>query len=89
MVMIDIYQIKDTVIINNKKCPVRGRICMNLTMVDVSQVKNIRLGDQVILIGHSKTQKITVEELAQLIGTINYEVVTRINPLLPRIVKNY
>ncbi|MDQ5883060.1 MAG: Alanine racemase [Patescibacteria group bacterium] len=80
---------KSTVIINNKKCPVRGRICMNLTMVDVSQVKNIRLGDQVILIGHSQTQKITVEELAQLIGTINYEVVTRINPLLPRIVKNY
>ncbi|MFA6409977.1 MAG: alanine racemase [Candidatus Buchananbacteria bacterium] len=68
------------VLIRNKKCPVVGRVCMNLTMVDVSKIKNIKTKDEVILLG----QGIPAEALAQKIGTINYEVVTRINPLLTR-----
>lgn len=69
------------VIIKNKRCPVIGRVCMNLTMIDVSRVKNVKAGDEVVLLSRG----VPAEELAEKIGTINYEVVTRINPILPRI----
>lgn len=68
------------VYIKNKRCSVVGRVCMNLTMVDVSKIKNIEVNDEVELIG----KNITPEETAAKLGTINYEVTTRINPLLPR-----
>ena len=81
------------VLVRGQYCPILGRICMNLTMVDVTGVKNTKVGDEVVLIGRQGRSfnsaqgrgEITAEELAEKIGTINYEVVTRINPLLPRI----
>jgi alanine racemase len=73
------------VIIYDQKCPIRGRICMNLSMVDITKIKGVKVGDKVILIGKDKKTQITVEDLAHQIGTINDEVVTRINPFLPRI----
>ncbi len=73
------------VIIGGKLCNIRGRICMNLTMVDVSNCKNVKVGDRATLIGTQNNSRITAEDLARRIGTINYEVVTRINPLIPRI----
>src|SRR3989338_4552611 len=73
-------------IVGGIRCPIRGRICMNLTMVDVTKVKNIKVGDEVAIIGQQGKQIILVDELAKKIGTINYEVVDKINPLLPRIV---
>ncbi|MFA7653584.1 MAG: alanine racemase [Candidatus Magasanikbacteria bacterium] len=75
------------VIIKGKKCPVRGRICMNLTIIDVSAVKNIKIGERVILIGGKKNCSITVDDIAHHATTINYEVVDRINPLLIRVIK--
>ncbi len=75
------------VLIKGKRCPVRGRICMNLTMVDVSVVKNVKAGDTVTIIGQQGNQKISANDIAAKIGTINYEVVDRINPLIKRIVK--
>lgn len=71
------------VLIGGKRCKVLGRVCMNLTMVDVTAVKNVKVGEKAELIGKA----ITADELAEKIGTINYEVVTRINPLIPRILK--
>lgn len=71
------------VIICGRRVPIIGRVCMNLMMVDISKIKNVRIGDEVILL--NKT--ITAQELAEKTGTINYVVVTRINPLLPRIYK--
>lgn len=75
------------VIINGIKCPIRGRICMNLTMADVSKVKNTKVGDCATIIGEQGKNKITADDLAIQVGTINYEIVDRINPLLPRIIK--
>ena len=69
------------VTIKGVSCPIRGRICMNLAMVDVTKIKNIAAGDQVTLIGRG----VTADELAKISNTINYEIVSRINPLLPRI----
>jgi len=71
---------KGEVMIRNKKCPVIGRVCMNLTMVDVSKAKGVKAGDEVILLGKG----MSAEDMAESIGTINYEVVTRINPILER-----
>ncbi len=75
---------KGKVIIKDKFCPVLGRVCMNMIIVDVSKVKNLKIGDRAIIIGKSESKKISVDDLAKMIGTINYEIVTRINPLIPR-----
>ncbi|MBI5229933.1 MAG: alanine racemase [Candidatus Magasanikbacteria bacterium] len=76
---------KGRVVIRGTVCPVVGRVCMNLTMVDVSKIsKTAKEGDIVTLLGNSALT-ISAESLAHTIGTINYEVVTRINPALPRI----
>lgn len=78
---------KASVLIRGKRCPVRGIICMNVLMVDVTHVRGVKAGDGVTIIGRDKKNNITAEELAYLSGTINYEVVTRINPLIPRVMK--
>ena len=77
---------KAEVLINEKRCPVRGRICMNLTMVEIPLNSSIQSGDEVILLGTQKNDAITAEELADHAQTIHYEVVTRINSLIPRFV---
>lgn len=74
------------VIIRGKRCRILGRICMNMTIIDVSHVSNVKIEDDVILLGKQGKEQITAEELAQKVGSINYEIVTRINPLIPRII---
>jgi alanine racemase len=74
------------VLIKGQRAPIRGRVCMNLCMADITDIKGVRLEDEVVLLGRQGREQITAEQLAQWIGTINYEVVTRINPALPRIV---
>lgn len=75
---------KGIVLIKGKRAPIVGNICMNMMMVDVTDVKNATMGDDVILMDAS----VSADEIAECIGTINYEVVTRINPLIARIIKN-
>ncbi len=72
------------VLVRGRRAPVRGRVCMNLTMVDVTDVPGVELGDEVVLLGRQDDQEITADHLASLAGTINYEIVTRINWELPR-----
>jgi len=74
------------VLIRGRRAPVRGRICMNLIMVDITDIQGVRVGEEVVLLGGQGQENISAESLAALIGTINYEVVTRINPSLPRII---
>lgn len=76
---------KGDVLIHGKRCPVRGRICMNLTMVDVTHVPQAKAGDTVVLMGGKGKEKITADEIAAKLSTINYEVVARINAIVPRI----
>lgn len=73
------------VLISGKRCKIRGRVCMNLTIIDVTEVKDIRVGDRVTLIGSGGKDEITADELANRTSTINYEIITRINPLIPRV----
>ncbi len=78
---------KSYVIINNKRAPIAGRICMNIMMADITHIPDAKLEDEVILLGKSAGEEISADTLASMCGTINYEIVTRINPALPRIVK--
>ena len=73
------------VIVAGKRCPVIGRVCMNLTIIDVSKLSNIKIGDEVVLIGKSGKEEMTAFELAQKIDTIPYEIVARIPAEIPRI----
>ncbi len=73
------------VLIRGKRCKVLGRVCMNMIIIDVTDVEKIELEDEVVLLGRQGKEEITAEDLAGKIGTINYEVVTRINPLIQRI----
>lgn len=72
------------VLVNSQKCPVIGRVAMNMIAVDLSKVLKAEVEDEVILLGEQGNECITAEELADKIGTINYEIVARISSLLPR-----
>jgi len=74
------------VLISGKRAPVRGRICMNIMMVDVTDIPGVKLEDEAVLLGKQGTEQITAETLAALSDTINYEFVTGINWEIPRIV---
>lgn len=73
-----------TVLINGTRCKVIGRICMNIMMVDATDVSEVKAGNEAVLLGKQGGEEITADEIAGKIGTINYEVVTRINPLIQR-----
>lgn len=73
------------VIIKGKLCPIRGRICMNLCMADITNIKGVKAGDMATLIGKSGQARVSAEDLATWSNTINYEIVDRINPTIPRI----
>ncbi|NQV89766.1 MAG: alanine racemase [Parcubacteria group bacterium] len=74
------------VLVKGYRCKVIGRVCMNMMMVDVSHVPNIQKEDEVILIGTDGRHRVTADELAQKAGTISYELISRINSQLPRVV---
>lgn len=79
---------KGYVLIHGCKCPVLGRVCMDQIMVDVSNVDvTVKPNDIVTLIGKDGGQEITADELANLIGTIGYEIVCGITKRVPRIIK--
>lgn len=77
---------KAEVLISGQRCSVRGNICMNLTMVEIPSNLSVKVGEIVTLLGQDQDQSITAEELAEYCQTINYEIVTRINPNLKRII---
>lgn len=70
--------------IHNQFAPVLGRVAMNVIIVDITNIKNITIGDTTTLLGTDL--EISAETLAQKCSTINYEITTRINPLLKRII---
>lgn len=75
---------KAKVLVNGKKCKVLGRVCMDIIMIDVSDVEKIKVGDEVVIIGESGKEKITVDDMSSIISGSSYEFLTRINPLIKR-----
>jgi alanine racemase len=76
------------VLIDGVRCRVLGRIMMNMCVVDIGKTKNVKPGDEVVIIGKQGKNTISADELALCAGTINYEIVTRINPQINRIAIN-
>ena len=74
------------VLVGGKRAPVRGRVCMNLMMADVSDIKGVKLGDEVTLIGSSGGDSVSAEQLAGWANSINYEVLSRLGSHIPRII---
>jgi alanine racemase len=77
---------KGYVLINGQRAPIRGRICMNLFMVDVTDIASASVHDEVVLIGNQGAEEITAEQFAGWADTIHYEVIARLNPDIPRVV---
>ena len=76
---------KGRVLVNGTYAPIIGRVCMDQFMVDVTNVPDVKQGDEVVLIGKQGENEITVDEIADIDGTINYEIVCGINKRVPRI----
>ena len=76
---------KGYVLIRGQRAPIRGRVCMDQMMVDVSQIPEAREGDLVTLIGRDGDLGITMEEMGDLSGRFNYELACDISPRVPRV----
>jgi alanine racemase len=74
-------------LVNGKRAPIVGRVCMDLTMLDVGHIDDVRLGDEAVLIGRQGEEEISADEIAGWLGTINYEVVTALMARVERVYK--
>ncbi len=74
------------VLVRGRRAPVRGRIAMDFFTADVTDIPGVGLEDEVTLLGADGRERIGAEDLAALAGTISYEILARINPLIPRVV---
>lgn len=77
---------KAHVLINGKKAPIAGRICMDQLMADVTDIEDVHEGSIVTLIGRDGDEVITADDLAGLYGTIGYEVICGISKRIPRVI---
>jgi len=73
------------VLVRGKRAAIRGRICMNIIMVDVTHIPDAQIEDEVVLIGKQGEERISAEDFAKWAGTINYEITTRVNQRIPRV----
>ena len=74
------------VLVRGQRAPIVGRVCMDQTMIDVTVIPDVRQGDEVVLIGEQGGEQISAEDVAERLGTINYEVVSEILARVPRVV---
>jgi len=74
------------VLVRGRRAPLVGSVCMDQSMIDVTDVPDARAGDEVVLIGSQGEDAITADEVAARLGTISYEVVSAILARVPRIV---
>jgi alanine racemase len=70
------------------RCPIRGRVSMDLTMIDVTEVPEVAIGDEVVILGEQRhgerRDTIEADEVAKLAGTIAYDVMTSVSRRVPR-----
>ena len=72
------------VLIRGERCPIVGRICMNMMMVDITHAAAVQVGDRVTLIGDDGDETISAQDLATWSKTIHYEILARLPPEIPR-----
>ena len=71
------------------KCPVVGNICMDQCMVDVSAVPDVKLGDEIVVMGKQGNEEYSADDIAAINGTINYEITCCFGLRIPKVYKNY
>lgn len=76
---------KASVIVKGKAAPVVGRVCMDQFMIDISRIPGVEMGDEVILLGEGKGLSIDADMLAELGGTISYEILCAVGKRVPRV----
>ncbi|MBI3609139.1 MAG: alanine racemase [Nitrospirae bacterium] len=73
------------VLIGGRRAPVIGRVCMDMILVDVTELPAVRLGDEAVLIGSQGSQTLWADELARQLGTIPYEILCAVSQRVPRL----
>ena len=71
-------------VVKGARVPVAGTVCMDLIMVDVTDVDDVKIRDEAVIIGKQGHQEITAEEVAAMLDTISYEVLCGISARVPR-----
>ena len=79
------YSAQAKVIVNGVVCPVAGNICMDQCMVDVTDVPEVKVGDEVIIMGTDGVNTILADDIADATGTINYEICCAFGQRLPKV----
>jgi alanine racemase len=79
---------RGAVLVRGKRAPVAGRVCMDLTTIDVTDIDEVQQGDEVILLGRQGDVTISADEMASWANTISYEILTSIGARVPRIHHN-
>ncbi len=77
---------RGVVLIRGQRAPVVGRVCMNLLMVDVTDLPEAGAGEPVTLLGRDGDEEVSADTLAEMAGTINYEILARLGAHIPRLV---
>ena len=73
------------VLVGGQRAQVTGRVCMDLTMIDVTDIRNVKQGDEVVLLGRQSDAEISADQIAAWANTISYEILTSISARVPRI----
>lgn len=72
-------------LVKGVRAPIIGRVCMDLTMIDVGHVPGVRLEDEVVILGSQGDETISADEIAERVGTINYEIVSSLTSRVPKV----
>jgi alanine racemase len=75
---------RGSMLVHGRRAPVVGRVCMDLTLIDVGPIPQVSVGDEVVVLGCQGCEEITADEIASLTGTINYEVVSTVTARVAR-----
>jgi len=70
-------------LVHGQRAPIIGRVCMDLTLLDVGGIENVQLGDEVVIFGQQGNETLSVDEMAATLNTINYEIVSTITARVP------
>lgn len=78
---------RGSVLIRGRRCPVAGRVTMDQIVVDVTGATGVDVGEEVVLLGSQGNERVSVEEMAHIVGTIPYDIFCGISKRVPRVVK--
>ncbi|MEK7782984.1 MAG: alanine racemase C-terminal domain-containing protein, partial [Candidatus Binatota bacterium] len=76
---------RGAVLVREERAPIVGQVCMDLTMIDVTDIRGVQQGDEVVLLGKQGADQISADEMARWAETISYEILTSISARVPRI----